>query len=147
MKVVNKIIQKIHLHNYPNRPLASEVLTCHLLQRQHPYWTSFSVYKKSVCNDHFGLSHFNWTVGKYNYHILRTGCFPFIKYHCTRRPYEDLTFDNTFFTFLKVINLGVPTLAYGIACWMLVRYHEDVETTKGTVRIYFLNKEEKNSQY
>ncbi|CAI9720710.1 Hypothetical predicted protein [Octopus vulgaris] len=68
-------------------------------------------------------------------------------YHCTRRPYEDLTFDNTFFTFLKVINLGVPTLAYGIACWMLVRYHEDVETTKGTVRIYFLNKEEKNSQY
>lgn len=54
---------------------------------------------------------------------------------------------NIFLFYFIFKTIGVPTLAYGIACWMLVRYHEDVKTTKGTVRIYFLNKEEKNSQY
>lgn len=106
MKQINKFIQKTLLRNPGNKPLASEVLTCHLLQRKLPHWTSFSVYQKSVCNDHFGLSHFNWPVGDSNYHILRTGCFPFIKYHCTRRPFEDLTFDDSFYRWLKIINFG-----------------------------------------
>lgn len=63
---------------------------------------------KDVSNDQWGESHFNWTLPDTgtNYHILRTGCYPYMKYHCTRRPYADLSVDNAFFKALKVLNLG-----------------------------------------
>lgn len=131
----------------PKLPKASEVLSSHLQQNHCPHWTSFCVKYTSVENDQFGLSHFNWDVDGHNYHVLRTGCFPYIKYHCSSRPYEDLSQDNTLFTLLKIINLGLPTLAYGLSSWMLVTHQERVVTSKGKVTIYFLIKEDRKSQY
>lgn len=89
-----------------NKPKASEVLTSYLKQTYEPPWTSYFVRHADVINDQFGMSHFNWKVGSSNYHILRVGCYPYIKYHCTRRPEQNLDFEDKFFRFIKVINLG-----------------------------------------
>ena len=129
------------------KPLASELLTSHLVQRRLPHWTSFFVPYKSVVNNQVGLSHFNWEVQGANYHILRTGCFPFIKYHCTKAAFQDLSIDNKFFGLLKLMNLGVPTLAYGIVSIFLVSHSEVVQTKYGPVKVYFHIKEDHNAVY
>ena len=102
---------------------------------------------KDVKNDHFGLSSFLWRVRDTSqinetsakslpskaefapaerlvcYHVLRTGCFPYIKYYCTRVDSIDLLrtsgrqkhfaegelercADDRFFLCLKLLNLG-----------------------------------------
>ncbi|KAL4700396.1 hypothetical protein H8959_014400 [Pygathrix nigripes] len=129
------------------KPSASEVLTLHLLQRRLPHWTSFCVPYSAVRNDQFGLSHFNWPVQGANYHVLRTGCFPFIKYHCSKAPWQDLARQNRFFTALKVVNLGIPTLLYGLGSWLFARVTETVHTSYGPITVYFLNKEDEGAMY
>lgn len=129
------------------KPKASEVLTQHLRQRGLPNWTSYFVRYKSVMNDNFAMSHFNWLVDGQNYHILRTGCFPFIKYHCSKRPWQDLKLENNILTLLKILNLGIPTLAYGIVAFFLIKHEETVKTVNGDVKIYFLMEEEKDAMF
>ncbi|XP_058794820.1 uncharacterized protein C15orf61 isoform X2 [Phymastichus coffea] len=129
------------------KPLSSEVLTCYLKQEHEPPWTSYFVRYADVQNDQRGMSHFNWPVGTSNYHVLRTGCWPYIKYHCSRRPKQDLTFDDTFFKAIKLINLGIPTLMYGLAATQLIRHSELVKTPHGDVTIFFLLPEDKGSQH
>lgn len=94
-----------HIRSKCDQPRASEVLTCYLKQCNEPPWTSYFVKYKSVQDDQWGLSHFNWTVGKSNYHVLRTGCFPYIKYHCSKRPVQDLSLENLFMRIIKIANL------------------------------------------
>lgn len=89
-----------------SRPTASEVVSSYIRSSNYPHWTSFFVRYSSLLNDHFGLSSFNWMVDGHNYQILRTGCYPYIKYHCTKREVLDLSLENTFFNVIKVINLG-----------------------------------------
>ncbi|XP_043479200.1 uncharacterized protein C15orf61 homolog isoform X1 [Leptopilina heterotoma] len=129
------------------KPLSSEVLTSYLLQTKEPPWTSYFVKYADITNDQRGMSHFNWPAGKSNYHILRTGCFPYIKYHCTKRSKQDLTLEDKFFKAIKILNLGIPTLLYGLAATQLIRHKELVRTNKGEVTIYFLLPEDKGSQY
>ncbi|XP_018049636.1 PREDICTED: uncharacterized protein C15orf61 homolog [Atta colombica] len=136
-----KIFQK------KKKPLASEVLTSYLLQTDEPPWTSYFVRYADVVNDQRGMSHFNWPAGGSNYHVLRTGCFPYIKYHCSKRPKQDLSSEDRFFKAIKILNLGIPTLMYGLAATQLIRHREIVKTPRGDVTIYFLLPEDKGSQY
>ncbi|CAG9821075.1 unnamed protein product [Phaedon cochleariae] len=78
------VIRNIFYNQYNmSKPTSSEVLTSYIKQCHEPPWTSYFVKYSDVRDDQWGKSHFNWKVCDSNYHILRTGCFPYIKYHCT----------------------------------------------------------------
>ncbi|XP_046992463.1 uncharacterized protein C15orf61 isoform X2 [Schistocerca americana] len=110
-----------------NKPAASEVLNAYLTQCKKPPWTSYFVKYTSVYDDQWGQSHFNWPVQETNYHILRTGCYPYIKYHCTKRPYQDLQLEDTFFRFIKIANLGFKLSPHQISLKMVQRFsHENL---------------------
>nr|XP_037877388.1 uncharacterized protein C15orf61-like isoform X1 [Bombyx mori] len=99
---------------FSNKPTSSEVLTAYLTQCNEPPWTSYFVKYSYVKDDQFGMSNFNWKVGNSNYQILRTGCFPYIKYHCSRKKAEDLNMSDKFMRIIKVANLAGSTTA---TCW------------------------------
>ncbi|XP_026283558.2 uncharacterized protein C15orf61 isoform X1 [Frankliniella occidentalis] len=143
LKIMSSVIQR--LHSKSKKPLASEVLTCYLLQCKEPPWTSYFVRYSSVKDDQWGLSHFNWPAGNSNYHILRTGCYPFIKYHCSKRHHQDLALENFLMRLIKITNLCIPCLLYGLAATQLIRHEEEVHTQHGPVNIYFLYPEDKGS--
>jgi len=134
----------IHLFRSKLVPKASEVLRCHIRQRNYPPWTSYFISQYDCLNDQFGQSHFEFDIDGRNYHILRTGCFPYIKYHCTQRPKtNDLSSENRLYTFFKIFNLGIPTLLYGLAAIFLIRHYEIVKIEQyGLIKIYFLMKED-----
>ncbi|XP_019865962.1 uncharacterized protein C15orf61 homolog [Aethina tumida] len=129
------------------KPTSSEVLTCYIRQCNEPPWTSYFVKYSSIVDDQWGESHFNWKVGNSNYHILRTGCWPYIKYHCSKRPEANLKIEDLFFRLLKAVHLGIPCLMYGLAAIVFITHTEEVITPKGKVMIYFLLPEDKGSQF
>ena len=123
-------------------PKSSAVLEKYLKQRNLPSWTAFYVPQSDIQNDLWGKSHFNFKVEKANYHVLRTGAFPFIKFHCTQRPEgQDLSLENNFYNVLKVLNFGFPCLLYGIAGLLWANHIEEVKLEERTIKIYFWYKE------
>ncbi|CAJ0961495.1 unnamed protein product, partial [Mesorhabditis belari] len=123
------------------------VLRAYIRQRKHPSWTSYFVRYRDIQDDNFGDKHFNFDVDGHNYHILRTGAYPYIKYHCTKRPNEDLTKENNFYRLITIINLGLPCFLYGLAAVALIRHKERVDFVrengqKATVHIHFLIEEQ-----
>jgi hypothetical protein len=97
-----------------------------------------------------GCTSFNFTLDTGdNYHILRTWCYPYIKFHCTKSPIKDLAMENKFYEIIKVLNFGIPLVLYGIAAIFLIKHEEvvNVPETKAKVKIYFLIPEDKGSQF
>ena len=130
----------------PPRPASSLVLSCMLRQAGLPPWTAWYVARGHVTDDQWGQSHFNWPVDGVNYHVLRTGAFPFIKYHVSRRPEADLGVEDVFYRVLKVANLGLPTLLYGLAGLLWARHTEVVLLPGGgSVTVYFWYREDRGS--
>lgn len=105
-------------------PKASEVLNCYLKQENYPYWTSYFVKAKDVLNDQYNMSYFIHKIDNRNrYLVLRTGCFPFIKYHCTKLKQNELVteydqkqikFQNSFCNLIKIINFGKLTIFFSV---------------------------------
>ena len=95
--------------------------------------------QSDIQNDLWGQSHFNFSIEhSANYHVLRTGAFPFIKFHCTLRPKEDLALENIFYNGLKIINFGFPCLLYGIAGLIWANHIELVDLEEyPPIKIYF----------
>lgn len=82
-------------------------------------------------------------------YLFYSGCFPYIKYHCSQRPKgDDLTFDNRLYTIFKCFNLGIPTLMYGLAAIFLIRHSELVYINRNvSIKIYFLLKENPGASF
>ena len=119
---------KVGGNQVKNLPKSSQVLRAYLLQRNLPSWTAFYVCQSAIENDLWGQSHFNFEVDSTNYHVLRTGAFPFVKFHCTARAKgQDLTLENWFYNVLKVVNFGFPCFLYGIAGLIWTSHQEEVK--------------------
>lgn len=124
------------------RVKSSSVLTAYIRLRNYPEWTAFYMKRRGVINDQFGLSHFNFTIDGINYRVLRTGCYPFIKYHCSKAPVSDLEMENRLYNFLKVINFGIPLLLYGITGLMFAKHVEHIVVYEKKIELRFWYKED-----
>jgi len=133
------------------KPLVSNVLREFLIQRKLPHWTSYFVKYSDIKNDHHGYSHFNFpvknTAGQVkNYEILRTGCYPFIKYHCTATdPPNDLKLTNSIIRMVKISTGCLPCLVYGTAARYLITHCEKLESRQ--VDIHFLIPEDHDARF
>uniref|UniRef100_A0A0N4ZM91 Uncharacterized protein n=1 Tax=Parastrongyloides trichosuri TaxID=131310 RepID=A0A0N4ZM91_PARTI len=127
---------------YLTRPKGSEILIDYIRQRDYPSWTSYFIPYRYIQDDHFGRKHYNFSVDGHNYHILRVGAFPYIKYHCTKRPVEDLSIEDKLFRLITIANLCIPCLIYGIAAVFLIRHTEFIKDTRTgkVIPIHFLIK-------
>ena len=87
-----------------NLPKSSDILRTYLKQRNLTSWTAFYVPRCEVQNDLWGQSHFNFEVDQANYHVLRTGAYPFVKVF---RNYFALLLKTpcNYQRYLKVINI------------------------------------------
>ena len=78
--------------------------------------------------------------------MLRTGAFPFVKYHISKRQVDDLDLEDKFYRALKLLNFGLPTLLYGIAGLLWAKHTEIVILPCGQeITIYFWYKENRGS--
>jgi len=126
-------------------PKSSTVLRAYLQHRNCPDWTAFYVPYCQAENDLYGKSHFNFQVKPgANYHVLRTGAFPFVKFHCTRRPTADLQLEDRFYLCLKLLNFGLPTLVYGLAGLALARHTETIWVEGESITLLFWYMEDRN---
>lgn len=150
----------------PAAPAASAVLTAQLQQRlaRGGHWTSYFVPYNAVVDDQRGQTTFLWPVAVPHdgsaapppviFKILRTGAYPLIKYHCTplRTPAEipsarQVALEDRFWRALKLLNLGLPCLLYGLAGLWLIRSTEDVVVDGSPVTLYFLLDEDPASPH
>jgi len=126
-------------------PKSSLVLSTMLSKSGLPYWTAWYVPRHQVVNDLWGQSHFNHAVDGENYHVLRTGAFPFIKFHCSKRPVQDLRIEDKFYGLLKILNFGLPTLAYGLSGLLMAAHTEQIKVAGQDIKLYFWYKEDRGS--
>lgn len=133
------------------KPLSSTVLKEFLIQRGFPHWTSYFVRYSDIKNDHHAKSHFNFQVQAdagpaNNYEILRTGCYPYVKYHCTRtEPPNDLMLTNGIIRAAKISTACLPCLVYGTAARFLITHHETLKSHN--IKIHFLIPEDHSAKY
>ncbi|KAM3721105.1 Uncharacterized protein ACO02O_08952 [Dirofilaria immitis] len=89
---------------YRRRPFASQIVRSYIQSRKYPTWTSFFLLYREIQDDNFGDKRFNFNIDGHNYCILRIGCYPYIKYHCTKEPWKDFNTENRLYKFITVLN-------------------------------------------
>uniref|UniRef100_A0A914CVI3 Uncharacterized protein n=1 Tax=Acrobeloides nanus TaxID=290746 RepID=A0A914CVI3_9BILA len=121
---------------YRYRPTGSEVLSAYIRQREYPPWTSYFVPYKYIQDDQWSQKNYNFDVDGQNYQILRVGCWPYIKYHCTKKPVEDVSKLNKLLKFMTIINFGgLPFVVYGVYSILLISHTDYVVEPRTGIRV------------